>query len=479
MSIPSRGPARRGTRSRPQPRARRAPLHDDARRSGRGGDQGRAAGHGRRHPPVGPARGCAGPRGAESAYYLCANRNKRSVAADLKSEAGRALVRRLARGADVLVENFAPGMLEGWGLGYERSPRDNPGLVFCSITGYGREGPEAGRPGYDFAVQARAGWMAITGEPDGAPDEGGGRGRGRSHGPERGHRASSRRCASATAPGWASGSRWRCSIRRSPGWSTWRRRRWSAPSRRRYGNAHPTIVPYQAFRAADRDLVVAVGNDAQWRRLCAALGLEGARRRSRASPPTPRGWRTARSWSPLLAERLRERPAAEWLARLDAAGVPCAPVHSLGDAHRRSRPARARRRLEHGGRHLRGGGDGRLPAPPLAHAAVAPPPRSRPGGAHRRDRGGRAGPPDSDADSPALRTSHHAPPTSHAQSHASTARSAADHVGRRRPGVDRSGERLGLGLAPADPPGRDRSLPHAPPPRASSSGSSATPSTSR
>jgi len=107
--------------------------------------------------------------GDESAYFLCVNRNKRSVAADLKSEAGQALVRRLAQRADVVVENFAPGMLEGWGLGYGDLALDNPRLVFCSITGYGSGGPEAGRSGYDFAVQARAGWMAITGEPEGAP----------------------------------------------------------------------------------------------------------------------------------------------------------------------------------------------------------------------------------------------------------------------------------------------------------------------
>ncbi|MFL5539149.1 MAG: CaiB/BaiF CoA transferase family protein, partial [Longimicrobiaceae bacterium] len=110
-----------------------------------------------------------GPAGRESAYYLSVNRGKRSVAAELKTEEGRALVRRLAEDADVVVENFVPGTLERMGLGWEALSAANPRLVWCSITGYGSEGPEATRPGYDFAVQARAGWMAVTGEPEGAP----------------------------------------------------------------------------------------------------------------------------------------------------------------------------------------------------------------------------------------------------------------------------------------------------------------------
>jgi crotonobetainyl-CoA:carnitine CoA-transferase CaiB-like acyl-CoA transferase len=101
----------------------------------------------------------------ESAYFLCVNRNKRSAVADLASPEGQALMLRLALDADVLVENFSPGTLERWGLGYQRLAESNPRLVLCSITGYGREGPDADRPGYDFAIQARAGWMSITGEP--------------------------------------------------------------------------------------------------------------------------------------------------------------------------------------------------------------------------------------------------------------------------------------------------------------------------
>lgn len=272
-----------------------------------------------------------GPRGRESAYYLCVNRNKRSVAADLKTEAGRALVRRLALGADVLVENYAPGTLEGWGLGYEALSRENPGLVFCSITGYGSDGPEAGRPGYDFAVQARAGWMAITGEPEGEPSKVGvalvdvitGQNaalavlaalRERDRG-GRGQRVETALFGSAVAA--------LVNVAQAALVTGAEPRRW--------GNAHATIVPYQSFRAADRPFAVAVGNDAQWRRLCAAVGAEELGEDARfATNPLRVEHREA--LVPLLAVHFRGRPAAEWLAMLEAAGVPCAPVQGVREA---------------------------------------------------------------------------------------------------------------------------------------------------
>jgi crotonobetainyl-CoA:carnitine CoA-transferase CaiB-like acyl-CoA transferase len=272
-----------------------------------------------------------GPDGREAAYYLCVNRNKRSVAADLKSEAGRDLVRRLARQADVVVENFAPGMLDGWGLGYGDLSRDNPGLVFCSITGYGSDGPEAGRPGYDFAVQARAGWMAVTGDPSGAPTKAGVaivdvltgqnaavailaalRERDRSG---QGQRVEVALFDSAVA-GLINVTQAALVTGVEP---------------RRWGNAHPTIVPYQAFDGADRAFVVAVGNDAQWRRLCAAIGAEhlGADARFAANPGRIEHRAEVVG---ALADRFRTRPAAEWLGMMEAAGVPCAPVQSVGEA---------------------------------------------------------------------------------------------------------------------------------------------------
>lgn len=272
----------------------------------------------------------SGEGGRESAYFLCANRNKRSVAADLKSEPGRALVRRLARDADVLVENFAPGTLERWELGHEQLARENPGLVSCSITGYGSEGPDAGRPGYDFAVQARAGWMAVTGEPEGPPTKVGVavvdvltgqnaaiailaalRERERSG---RGQRIEVALVDSAFA-----------------GLVNVAQAALVGARVRRYGNAHPTIVPYQAFPTADREIVVAVGNDLQWGRLCAALEADALALDPRFAT-NPGRVENREALVPLLARRLRERPAAEWLSRLDAAGVPCAPVQSVEDA---------------------------------------------------------------------------------------------------------------------------------------------------
>jgi crotonobetainyl-CoA:carnitine CoA-transferase CaiB-like acyl-CoA transferase len=272
-----------------------------------------------------------GPEGRESAYYLCANRNKRSVAADLKTEAGRALVRRLALEADVLIENFFPGTMERWELGYEQLSADNPGLVFCSVTGYGSEGPEAGRPGYDFAVQARAGWLAVTGEPEGEPMKAGMaladvltgqnaavailaalRERDRSG---RGQRVEVALFDSALA-GLVNVGQAALVTGREP---------------RRWGNAHATIVPYQAFRAADRPFVLAVGNDAQWRRCCSALGLDALADDARFAT-NPLRVEHREILVAMLEERLRERLAAEWLDALEAAGVPCAPVQGVREA---------------------------------------------------------------------------------------------------------------------------------------------------
>jgi len=279
-------------------------------------------------PPWAP-----GPDGRESAYFLSVNRNKRSVAVDLKAQEGRALVRRLARDADVLVENFAPGMLDGWGLGYDALSAENPGLVFCSITGYGSDGPEAGRPGYDFAVQARAGWMSITGDPEGVPTKVGVavvdvltgqnaaiavlaalRERER-YG--RGQRVEVSLFDSALA-GLVNVTQAALVTRAEP---------------RRWGNAHATIVPYQAFDGADRAFVVAVGNDAQWRKLCAAIGAAdlGADERFATNPGRIEHRDEVVG---ALAALFRTRPAAEWLGMMEAAGVPCAPVQSVGEALR-------------------------------------------------------------------------------------------------------------------------------------------------
>jgi crotonobetainyl-CoA:carnitine CoA-transferase CaiB-like acyl-CoA transferase len=272
-----------------------------------------------------------GPDGREAAYYLCVNRNKRSVAADLKTEAGRALVRRLAAEADVLVENFAPGMLDGWGLGYDDLSRENPRLVFCSITGYGSGGPEAGRPGYDFAVQARAGWMAVTGDPAGAPTKAGvaivdvltGQ-----------NAAIAILAALRERDASGQGQRVEVALFDSAVAgliNVTQAALVTGAEPRRWGNAHPTIVPYQAFDGADRAFVVAVGNDAQWRKLCAAIGADDLGGDARFATNPGRIEHRA-DLVGALAERFRARPAAAWLGMMEAAGVPCAPVQSVGEA---------------------------------------------------------------------------------------------------------------------------------------------------
>jgi crotonobetainyl-CoA:carnitine CoA-transferase CaiB-like acyl-CoA transferase len=276
-----------------------------------------------------------GPPWAErqSAYFLCVNRNKRSVAADLKSDAGQALVRRLARDADVVVENFAPGMLDAWGLGYDDLARDNPRLVFCSITGYGGEGPEAGRPGYDFAVQARAGWMAITGDAEGAPSKVGvavvdvltGQNAAIAVLAALREREASGRGQRVEVSLWDSALAGLVNVTQAALVTGCEPRRW--------GNAHATIVPYQSFEAADRTFAVAVGNDAQWRRLCSAIGADalGADPRFATNPGRVEHREQVVG---ALAEVFAAAPAAVWLERMEAAGVPCAPVQSVGEALR-------------------------------------------------------------------------------------------------------------------------------------------------
>jgi crotonobetainyl-CoA:carnitine CoA-transferase CaiB-like acyl-CoA transferase len=274
-----------------------------------------------------------GPDGREAAYYLCVNRNKRSVLADLKTEEGRALVRRLARDADVLVENFAPGTMEAAGLGYDALSAENPRLVWCTVSGYGSDGPEAGRPGYDFAVQARAGWMAITGEPGGAPMKVGVA----SVDVLTGHNAAIAVLA-ALRERDASGKGQRVDVSLFDSAlaglvNVTQAALVTGREPARWGNAHATIVPYQTIDAADRPLVVAVGNDAQWRRFCQAVGAHELLDDPRLATNPGRVEHRAEVGD-ALAAIFRTRTAAEWLAVLEAAGVPCAPVQTVGEALR-------------------------------------------------------------------------------------------------------------------------------------------------
>ena len=274
-----------------------------------------------------------------AAYYLAANRNKRGLRLDLKAPAGREILRRLLVDADVLVENHRVGGFAA--LGFDDAALDalNPRLVHLAITGFGTTGPEARTPGYDFVVQAMAGIMSITGDADadgGRPVKVGvaisdlttgmlgavavlaaleGRDRPGSPTQGRGQRIDVSLFASTLA--WlANQAQNAFATGRSPG---------------RRGNAHPNIVPYQAFATADGEVAVAVGSERQWPRLCGALGMPGL-----ADDPrfATNGDRVAHRevLIPLLAARFREAPSADWLARLARAEVPSGPIASVLEA---------------------------------------------------------------------------------------------------------------------------------------------------
>jgi len=271
-----------------------------------------------------------------STYYLAVNRNKRSVALDLRTGAGRRAARALAARADVLVENFKAGAAERLGLGYEEVGRDNPGLVWCSISGFGR-GPGADLPGYDFLVQSMSGLMSITGPAGGEPTKVGValvdvltglyafggvlaalRERDRTG---RGQRVEVSLLGSALASLVNQASSYLCTGRPP----------------RAMGNRHPSITPYETLATADRPLVVAVGNDGQFARLCRVLGLPEAAADPRFATNADRV-RHRDELAALLEQALAARGAADWVAAVADAGVPCGLVNDVGEAFAQAEP---------------------------------------------------------------------------------------------------------------------------------------------
>ncbi|GGE89360.1 CoA transferase [Stappia taiwanensis] len=276
-------------------------------------------------------RDADGRETAESAYYLSANRNKQSLAIDLASTGGQEIIRQLAARADVLVENFKVGDLARRGLGYDDLKAANPGLIYCSISGFGQTGPYAHRPGYDFLIQGMGGIMSLTGRPD---EEGGE--------PTKagvgiadvmcGMYASNAILAALhhrtltgegqyidialfdTQVAWL--------INQGVGYLT----DGQVPPRR--GNAHPTIVPYNAYPASDGSFILAVGNDDQFARFCQVAGAAQLATDPRFARNADRVRRRS-ELEPLIRDLTRARPAAEWIAALEAAGVPCGPINDL------------------------------------------------------------------------------------------------------------------------------------------------------
>jgi crotonobetainyl-CoA:carnitine CoA-transferase CaiB-like acyl-CoA transferase len=288
-------------------------------------------------PGVGDETRTWGPpyAGGEAAYFLSVNRGKRSVAVDLSRPAGLALVRRLAGRADVVVENFRPGTAARLGLGYDELAAANPRVVYCSITGFGTDRDPPDRPGYDFVVQAESGLMTITGEPDGPPlkvgvalvDV------------LTGYTAATAILAALVArASTGRGDRVEVSLLDSA-LSALVNVAQSAlvtgSEPRRYGNAHPNIVPYQTFDARDGVIAVAAANDGLYRRLCDAID-----RPDLAEDPrfltNPARVENRVALIDELRRTLAERDADEWLARLDAAGVPSGKVRGVLDALRKA-----------------------------------------------------------------------------------------------------------------------------------------------
>ncbi len=283
------------------------------------------------HPERGDDTRHWGPpfAGGESAYFLSVNRNKRSVGADFKDEEDLERVRRLASGADVLVENLRRGALEKIGLGYEALKESNPGLVYCSITGFG-PGADRDLPGYDFLVQARGGIMGITGFPDGEPTKVGvaiadivcGLHAATAILAALHHRGVTGEGALIEMPLFETQLSWLAN--RAQEYLL------SGEDTGRMGNAHPTIVPYQTFDASDKEIAIAAGNDAQFEKLCEAIGREDLAADERYAT-NPDRVANRQELVEVLQEEFSKRTAQEWLGSLRQAGVLCGPVNTLAE----------------------------------------------------------------------------------------------------------------------------------------------------
>src|SRR5579875_1032751 len=267
--------------------------------------------------------------GGESAYFLSVNRNKRSLALNLKSEQGREVLTKLVSESDVLIENFRPGIAETLGIDYEELRKTNPGLIYCSISGFGQEGPYRNRPSYDIVGQAMSGLMSITGEKDGGPVKVG--------------IAIADICAgmfatigilAALTARNTTGVGQRIDISLLDGLVSWLSHQAgyyfaTAKNPERLGTAHPTIAPYQAFRASDGFyFVLAVGNDSIWARFCNAVGIDALASDSRFVKNSDRAKNREQLVS-MLENLFSKKTRAEWLEIINAGGVPCAPILTL------------------------------------------------------------------------------------------------------------------------------------------------------
>ena len=265
--------------------------------------------------------------GGEAAYYLSVNRGKRSCAVDLAKEEGRALVLELCAAADAVIENFKVGGADRLGVGYEQVRARNPRVVYCSITGFGSRREPPGRPGYDFVAQAESGLMSITGAEDGPPYK---------VGVALVDVLAGLHAAAAILAGLRGGEGARIEVPLLDSAlaglvNVAQNALVTGAEPARHGNAHPNIVPYQDFQTASGRIAVAAPNDGLFRALCAALGLEQLPADERFATNAARVENRA-ELIPLLAARLSERPADDWLEALAAVGVPAGKVRTVPEA---------------------------------------------------------------------------------------------------------------------------------------------------
>lgn len=272
----------------------------------------------------------ADSKGSDAVYFHCCNRGKRSVVADLRTVEGQKLVQALAVQADVLIENFKVGGLAQYGLDFQSLSACNPRLVYCSITGFGQTGPYAARAGYDAVIQAMSGIMDITGEPDGAPQKTGvafadlfsglygvigiQAALAQRQRTGRGQHVDIALLDSMVGVLANQGLNYLV----------------TGQAPRRLGSAHPSIVPYQTFAVRDGYIMLAVGNDAQFRRLCSTLGHPDLGTDPRYAMNEDRVQNRA-TLIPVLIEALMKRTRAELLAELERQGVPAAPINTVAE----------------------------------------------------------------------------------------------------------------------------------------------------
>ena len=324
-------------------------------------------------------RDADGHETAEAAYYLAANRNKRSLTLDIASAEGQAIVRALAAQSDVVVENYKVGQLAKYGLDYASLRAIKPDLVYCSVTGFGQDGPYASRAGYDFIVQGIGGFMSITGERDGLP--GGG--------PQKagvaiadlmtGMYATIAIMAALTHRDRTGVGQYidmallDTQVAMLANMNTNYLASQEAPVR--WGNAHPNIVPYQTFQTGDDGwIIVAVGNDSQFRKFVEAGDEAGLADEARFAT-NPSRVRHREVLVPLLAQMMRKFGKDAWVGKLEAAGVPCGPINTLPEVF--ANPQVKARGLEVELPHP-SGGIARVVASPMRMSETPPVARSAP-----------------------------------------------------------------------------------------------------